>query len=217
MDPVNIFKSILGSIWRIIPALVLVSILKTAWFKGKWGEFFVRVLMWVHLPKDKYSVIHNVTLPSDEGTTQIDHVVVSRYGVFVVETKNMRGWIFGGVDQSHWTQKIFKSSHRFQNPLRQNYKHTKTLETILGIPSEAIFSVIVFTGDSTFKTAMPPNVTYARGCTDFIRQKTKTVLTVAQVDSVCRSIEGGMLKRGFKTDRQHVEHVKTIIQNKSRR
>jgi len=45
------------------------------------------------LPKEQYTVLHNITLPTDDGTTQIDHIVVSRFGVFVVETKNMKGWI----------------------------------------------------------------------------------------------------------------------------
>jgi hypothetical protein len=67
-------------------------------------------------------------------------------GVFVIETKNMTGWIFGGAEQNEWTQKIFKVSHRFQNPLRQNYKHVKTIETLLGLPSEALFFAVVFVG-----------------------------------------------------------------------
>jgi len=72
-----------------------------------------------------------------------------------------------------WTQQIFKSKHTFQNPLHQNYKHTKTLESILGVESDKLFSVVVFVGDSTFKTTMPENVTYAGGYISFIKSKTK--------------------------------------------
>ncbi|MGR5279715.1 nuclease-related domain-containing protein, partial [Vibrio rotiferianus] len=91
-----------------------------------------------------------------------DHIVVSKYGIFVVETKNMKGWIFGSARQRQWTQKIYRHSSKFQNPLHQNYKHIKALETLLGCSEEHLHSVIVFIGDSTFKTEMPPNVTYAR-------------------------------------------------------
>jgi hypothetical protein len=128
----------------------------------------------------------------------------------------MKGWIFGSENQSEWTQKIFKSSYRFQNPLRQNYKHAKTLEAILEIPSKAIYSVVVFVGDSTFKTKMPDNVTYTRGCTDYIKKINTEVLTINQVDSICKTIENGMLKRGYSTNKKHIEHVKTIIEHKSR-
>jgi len=43
------------------------------------------------LDKNIYTLFKNVTLPTEDGTTQIDHVIVSRYGVFVIETKNMKG------------------------------------------------------------------------------------------------------------------------------
>jgi hypothetical protein len=53
--------------------------------------------------------------------------------VFVVETKNMKGWIFGSATQPFWTQKIFRSNYKFQNPLHQNYKHVKTLQALPGL------------------------------------------------------------------------------------
>ena len=68
----------------------------------------------------------------------------------------MKGWIFGSANQKQWTQQIFKHKSKFQNPLHQNYKHVKTLEDLLLIGSNAkndsVFSVIIFIGDSTFKT-----------------------------------------------------------------
>ena len=65
-------------------------------------------------------------------TTQIDHVVVSRHGVFVIETKNYGGWIFGKPGAKNWTQKFPRRSTTFQNPLRQNDKHVRTLVELTG-------------------------------------------------------------------------------------
>jgi len=155
-----------------------------------------------------------VTLPTDNGTTQIDHILVSKFGVFVIETKNMKGWIFGSANQKQWTQRIFKHSSKFQNPIHQNYKHLKTLEACLDIPSECLFSVIVFVGDSTFKTEMPDNVTYARGCIDYIKSKQDEVLRQQRVNHVIATIESGKLKSSFKTNREHVKHVKSIVREK---
>ena len=53
------------------------------------------------LPSE-YVDLNNVTIRTRRGTTQIDHVIVSRYGVFVVETKNMSGWIFGTSAPGGW-------------------------------------------------------------------------------------------------------------------
>ena len=54
----------------------------------------------------------------------------------------------------------------FQNPLRQNFKHVKALESALQVPADTIHSIVTFVGDTTFKTPMPPNVTYGA---EFIR------------------------------------------------
>lgn len=77
------------------------------------------------LDPEEYWAIHDVTLHTTEGTIQIDHVFVSRYGVFVVETKNYAGWIFENEKDAYWTQKLFKTSNKFQNSLRQYEKHLK--------------------------------------------------------------------------------------------
>ncbi|MEX0731732.1 MAG: nuclease-related domain-containing protein [Aquisalimonadaceae bacterium] len=106
-------------LWWVIPILFVISIFKTPWFKGLIGEALVKFAARLRLPEDTYHRIHNVTLPTPDGTTQIDHIFVSRFGIFVVETKNMKGWIFGGENQAQWAQKIFKKSFKFQNPLRQ--------------------------------------------------------------------------------------------------
>ena len=134
-------------LWYLIPIILIVAFLKSPWGKGIIGEFLVNTSSKIKLDKDKYHLIKNVTLPTEDGTTQIDHIIVSEYGIFVVETKNMKGWIFGDEKQKYWTQKIYKNTNKFQNPLHQNYKHIKTIENALGVDKDKIFSLIVFAGD----------------------------------------------------------------------
>lgn len=201
----------------ILPALVLLVVLKVAktpWFKGWFGEFLVNVTAALFLDKSKYHLIKNVTLPTEDGTTQIDHIIVSVYGVFVVETKNIRGWIFGDKNQKTWTQKIFKHSSRFQNPLHQNHKHVKTLETLLDLTDKQVHSLVVFVGDSTFKTAMPENVTYGGGYVKYIKSKKTPVLTESEVVTITSTIGKDRLAPSFKTNKEHVAHVKKIITEK---
>lgn len=188
--------------------VIIVTILRTPWFKGIIGEFIVNVSAKLFLDKEKYHLIKNVTLPTENGTTQIDHIIVSRYGVFVVETKNMKGWIFGNEKQRTWTQKIFKHTNKFQNPLFQNYKHTQTLKELLSLTDREVFSLIVFIGDSTFKTDMPPNVTEGGGYLRYIKSKTREVLSHAEVHEITKKIEGGRLKPSIQTNRDHVNHLK---------
>lgn len=70
------------------------SIIST--FKGILGESKVNLGYWLLLDNKIYHRMNNVTLPlASGGSTQIDHIIVSRYGIFVIETKNYKGWIFG--------------------------------------------------------------------------------------------------------------------------
>ncbi len=214
MDFTPILNQIYGTLWYLVPFFVIVTLLKSSWFKGVFGEFIVNFSTKLFLNKEKYHLIKNVTLPTQDGSTQIDHIIVSEYGVFVVETKNMKGWIFGSPNQKTWTQKIYKHSSKFQNPLHQNYKHIKTLESLLGLNEEQIFSVIVFVGDSTFKTEMPENITNGKGYIRFIKSKVQPVLTEPEVKEITSKIESGRLTPSFKTNREHVKHVKTIVETK---
>jgi restriction system protein len=99
MDFSLIINQIVSAFWYLIPIAILAGILKSSWFKGVVGEFIVNLSAKFLLDKEKYHLIKNVTLPTEGGSTQIDHIIVSEFGVFVVETKNMKGWIFGSPNQ----------------------------------------------------------------------------------------------------------------------
>ena len=126
--------------------------------KGWLGEKVTALGMWLFLDKNTYRKIDNVILPSANGTTQIDHLLVSVYGIFVIETKNMKGWIFGDPHAEKWTQMLFGEKHSFQNPLRQNYRHVKCLSEYLAIDEKLCHPIVFFIGDCEFKTSLPQNV-----------------------------------------------------------
>jgi len=211
----TIFTPLL-QLWYFIPIVLIVAFFRTSTGKGIIGEFLVNLFTKLKLDKNKYHLIKNVTLPTEDGTTQIDHIIVSEYGIFVVETKNIKGWIFGNEKDKMWTQKIYKHSSKFQNPLHQNYKHIKTIQSTLNIEESKIFNVIVFTGDSTFKTKMPKNVKQGISYIDYIKSKKEKILTKHEVTNIISKIESGRLSRTFKTNSEHIKHVKTIIEDKSK-
>jgi len=163
MDFSIILRPVIDSLFWLIPAALLIGLLKSPWAKGHIGELLVRLFAHWQLNKQTYRRLHNVTLNTPDGTTQIDHVFLSPYGIFVLETKNLSGWIFGSEKQAQWTQKLYKRTFKFQNPLRQNYKHLKALEATLGVNPEHLHSVVTFVGGSTFKTEVPANVTQGIG------------------------------------------------------
>lgn len=162
----DILKSMLSEIppliWILAGVLFAASIARSlfgARIKGWLGEQAVaRALR--GLNADYYTCFHDLYLPRPDGkgTTQLDHVVVSTCGIFVIETKNYKGWIYGSEKQKQWTQTIYKRKHRFQNPLHQNALHVRALAKFLALERDQLRSIVYFVGDSTFKTELPDNV-----------------------------------------------------------
>lgn len=191
----------------VIAIVILKGVLHSRSFKGWLGEFQVKRFAMAQLDAETYRQFHDVTLPTSDGTTQIDHIIVSEYGVFVIETKNMGGWIFGDPNHPKWTQTFGKSKNSFQNPLRQNYKHIKGLEALLQIGENKLFSVVVFTGEAEFKTDMPDNVVRAGHLARYVLARTTPVLTESEVQSILLKINGTMLEQSRETSRLHVSNL----------
>lgn len=208
MDIFQIFITTLKPFLWLLPFLLIAVVLKSPRFKGWVGESLVSRKASLKLPPEQYHAYDNVTLPDGAGTTQIDHIYVSRFGVFVVETKNMAGWIFGAENQAQWTQTIYKRKSRFQNPIRQNYKHIKTLETLLQVPASKLHTVIVFTGDSTFKTALPRCVCTLANFAEYIKSFTVPVITDAEVAEIREKIENGRLEDSSATRSAHIQNLR---------
>lgn len=187
---------------------LLAGFLRSARFKGWLGERKVQRWLDGGLDPQRYHCLHNVTLRlADGSTTQIDHVVLSPYGIFVLETKHMQGWIFGNEKQQTWTQSIFRRRTSFQNPLRQNWRHIKALEEVLQVPLEHLHSVVVFTGDCSFKTAMPARVTQGEGCIAFIRSFGQEVCTPEEVEQWRLALKQQRLAPTRATHRAHVQQL----------
>ncbi len=115
---------------------------------GKLGEYFT----YREIKKYEESgakILYNVYLPKENGeTTEIDLMMISSKGIFVFESKNYSGWIFGNEKQKTWTQTLSNGKSRnahkehFLNPIMQNKLHIDTLKKIIdGIP---VYSVVVF-------------------------------------------------------------------------
>ena len=143
--------------------------------------------MWAMLDKNVYRRVDNVIVNTPNGTTQIDHVLVSIYGIFVIETKNIKGWIFGAASSDKWTQVIFGKKNQFQNPIKQNYRHTKCLSEHLKIDHDLFKPVVFFIGDCKFKTDMPSNV-LNNGLIPYIKEFRQARLSSQQVEQIEASL-----------------------------
>ncbi len=127
----------------VIISYVISHVIRSASVKGRIGENRVSHKLRA-LPR-QYRVINNLIIPGYRSTTQIDHVVVSPYGIFVIETKNYSGWIFGKEDSEQWKQ-TFRTTegHFFRNPIKQNWGHIYALAAYLNLDRGLFWPIVVF-------------------------------------------------------------------------
>lgn len=155
---------------------------------GRSGEKFVSRKLH-QLDSAHYKILNDVMLPSrgNSAATQIDHIVVSNYGIFCIETKAYKGWIFGSANQEQWTQVIFHYKERFYNPLRQNFAHVKAIEDLLGQQrlKKPIISLVAFPDAGKLKISGTDSVGYARDVVRKIESYTEPVFSDAERDEIC--------------------------------
>ncbi|MEM9060377.1 MAG: NERD domain-containing protein [Pseudomonadota bacterium] len=177
--------------------------------KGARGERVVHAALTSVLNKEDYRVYSDLIVPVAGGTTQLDHLVLSRFGIFVIETKNMSGWIFGGADQKKWTQ-VHKGGKRrsFQNPLRQNYAHVRAVQEILGVDFKILHNFVVFTGTAEPKTHMPENVAWGlQALGKLIGVRKRLVLSEVEVINFAQRLES---KAGENDGNVRNEHIRSL-------
>lgn len=198
-------------LYLIIAFIILgiVIFLTSPEMKGKMGE----IMIIAHVDKylnDDYILLNNCTFKDEQGrTTQVDHILISVYGIFVIETKNYKGWIYAHQYQKQWTQKLGKQSYQFQNPLHQNYRHVKVLEVILSdlIESTHIHSLVVFTPKSEFKTALPQNVFQGKTWIEYVKSFQQPVIQPMRAKRIRFCLEKERLEPSRKTDREHIQQL----------
>lgn len=168
------------------------------------GEELITHTIIKNLPSTSWHLLNNITLKISDSTTQIDHILVSTYGVFVIETKHYTGWIFGDKNSKQWTQVLYGTKHRFQNPLHQNYKHLKSVQALLDfLPPEQVNSLVVFSGDAEFKTPIPTGVHSIETMLSYLKSLNQEVITKNKMQFCVGRLECERLALTQETDIEH--------------
>jgi hypothetical protein len=166
--------------------------------KGEIGEYKIDIQL-DQLPKDcRYLSDLLIKNPrAKSGYSQIDHVVLTPYGIFVIETKNYQGTIYGGKDRKTWS---VNGKFKMMNPFVQNYGHIKALTSLINRKYEESFiSIVSFTKRSTFKVdldfrkiASNELIVYDIELSEFIHRKV-SVLKIQQSEPLLSEREISMI------------------------
>lgn len=195
----------------LVAFVVVVGFLRLPWVRGAIGEVRVNRSLRAALGDD-YQLFHDLMLPLRDSTTQVDQVIVSPFGIFVVETKNMSGWIFGSADQAQWTQVIFRRKSKFQNPLRQNFQHVKAVQSLLGISAHKVHGIVAFVGNASPRSATPAGVVWSiQSLAQQIRSRRLVVLSDEEVRTIAARLSNDDLRSTFRTRSAHVRRIKAQV------
>ena len=162
------------------------------------------------LPQNYY-VINNVIVPNRQGTSQIDHVVVSTYGIFVIETKNYSGWVFGSENSEKWKE-TFRTTKGcyFRNPIKQNWGHVYALAEYLNLSKRVFKAIVVFSNKALLKVDATTPVIYMYQLKDHILSYSQEIIPAQDVEMLYNRINKANLV-GTDMGNKHVHSVQNNI------
>lgn len=184
--------------------------------KGRYGEYLTsRIIDKYALPSHKQ--LMNVYVPKKNSTemTELDLIYIDRTGIYVIESKNYSGWIFGNEAQQSWTQTMpNKKKFKFYNPIRQNATHIRALQNFLGLSNEVFHSVIVFSERCQLKaievTSQNVHVLKRDDLKRFIQKQNKTakqIFTQGEIDKIHKKLLPQM-QVSETIKKQHIQTIK---------
>lgn len=141
-----------------------------------------------------YTLLSDVSLFNGRDMVFIDHILISSFGIFIIETQNYSGKIFGKNVYKSWVQKEYKKTYRFPNPLLANAKKVKVVESLLKehLDTNCIHGLIVFMPNCDFKFQMPPSVFKGKAWVNYVLSFQKEVISNSQLRHICKMIRQGM-------------------------
>lgn len=176
-------------------------------FRELMGEFWLKKEL-EKLPKKEYFIINDIMLELGSKTYQIDHIVISKHGIFVIEMKNYYGLIMGNTYNKEWIQILGKHKYYFQNPIHQNYSHIKALSKLLNLPEEKFISIICFSNQVKLSINKNKNVTQLDFINSLILSYKENIL-----DKNLREITTTLQEKNILDKEKRKKHVETISTN----
>lgn len=171
---------------------------------------------------EEYQVFNDLLLRNGNYTTQIDHIILSRYGVFVIETKNVHGKVYGSGNAEFWKQYLpdwgykrygITQEHQLRNPIWQNAGHIKTLRRLIFDNDIPIYGIVVFPYDTDLYVTAEQPVLKMWQVVPYIKRFRDRDLSAEQVGFYRRRI----LEVISTTESDRKQHLDNVNRNKERR
>ena len=178
---------------------------------GWFGEYWAKQALNT-LDKDKYTLLNDIMIEVNGKTHQIDHIVLSKYGIFVIETKQYNGYITGDKYDNKWVRR-FKGREPiyYTNPIKQNYGHVKAICELLNISEDKVFNIVCITSNAKLNIKHDGEVTKNYDICDKITSYHKEI-----IDNI-EDIKNKIIINNIVDKDKRKEHVTKINENKNKK
>ena len=191
----------------ILPYRKYVKEQKAKACQGSNGERYIAKLL-QELPEG-YRYLHDLLLKFEGYTVQIDHAVISVYGVFVIETKNFRGHIYGSSEKKRWVQINKGKKRRFYSPTIQNNRHRFVISRICKLPIEKVIPITVFVGKCELHLEDVGRIILSKDLLPYIYGITEKILSQSDVEKIFKRLESKNIT-SESARRHHVAYVQRV-------
>lgn len=189
--------------------------------KGKRGEYATSTYLEKIETEDKYLLFNSYIPKRKNEASEIDIILLTRKGIFVIENKNYSGWIFGDEERTKWCETFKSSKNFFYNPILQNRTHIKYLRKFIGEERKIPYiSVITFNNHADLRDITVKSqdtfVIYSAQLTKKINDILKTlpeVLSKEEAESIYHSIKS--IKPSEEVKNAHVEQIQKKYKRKN--
>ena len=171
------------------------------------GEYWVQKEL-NRLPGE-YLFLSDVMLEIDGKTTQIDHIVFSKYGIFVIETKQRNTYITGNEHDKYWIVKAGRKKHYMYNPIHQNYGHKKAIEQILGLEDKQVIDIVCVSGQANLRIKSNKVVRVERLVDRILFEKEEKIEDYVSMAHRINAMN--IVDKNYR--KQHIEDIKENINN----
>lgn len=188
--------------------LIIIDILMYTFYKkiiGIAGEHWVKKEL-KKLPSD-YLILNNIMFKTkDELTHQIDHIVISKYGIFVIETKQYNGYIKGNDYDKKWEIYSGKQKFYINNPVHQNYGHVQSLKEILSLNDNCFISIVCISSRAKINVRSDVVVELPYLLDKILNYKEEIIPNYVKVYNLLNNSN----IKDFSERKKHVKYAKTI-------
>lgn len=191
-----------------------IKFFKLIYDKGYYGEYLTFKKLEQEYPNSV--IMTNIYIPHNNINTEIDLLMIHKTGIYVFESKNYSGWIFGSENDKKWTITLNRTvKNQVLNPIIQNKIHIAALMNLLILDETYFNNIIVFSDRCELKSVNVKTIVIKRNqlisLLDKVIENKDNILTEESI----KEVKNQLMLYCNVTEEVKTQHIKNITEKYS--